>query len=54
MNLEWWVSYNNVKHRRLDSYAEAADIFEPRNQKRLERTDVRHRYRALFLSKLSC
>lgn len=23
MNPEWWVSYNNVKHHRLDSYAEA-------------------------------
>lgn len=23
MNPEWWASYNNVKHHRLDSYAEA-------------------------------
>lgn len=23
LNPEWWVSYNNVKHHRLDSYAEA-------------------------------
>lgn len=23
MNPEWWISYNNVKHHRLDSYAEA-------------------------------
>lgn len=23
MNPEWWVSYNNVKHHRLESYAEA-------------------------------
>ena len=23
MNPEWWVSHNNVKHHRLDSYAEA-------------------------------